>query len=402
MGKARHVRVLALSRASPNRAILRIVSSVTRQLHQKAAAMTSNSLLPCIERRGPVAAVGDPRTSPAAPAVSVTMCTCNGAQFVQAQVQSILDQDLDDFELLVVDDASDDGTWDLLQSLALRDPRILLHRNSKRLGVNANFGRAFTLARGALIAPADQDDLWAPGKLSTLLQRLGDASAVYCDSELIDETGRSLGKKMSDLYRMYEGRDARVFTFLNCVSGHALLFRRELLGDVLPVARGRMYDQWVAIVATSRAGIRYVPEPLVRYRQHAAAVTDVLKARDGRINKKDLGKRLQRYVDDLWWLWHLTTLPGPHRWFFRRMYGEFCRRAIEKPSIVAVVLLLLYQRPVFFTSSMSIKARWKAIKRYRRTMKLDQLSALSAFPIKLDLPPLPTSHPEGAGRRRVT
>ncbi|MDR1125618.1 MAG: glycosyltransferase [Deltaproteobacteria bacterium] len=98
------------------------------------------------------------------PEVSVIMPAGNAAAFAAEAVQSILGQSFGDFELLLLDDASTDDTWQLFQ--AQRDPRIYLHRNETRLGVSAGLNKLLGQARGRFIARMDADDLSAPGRLA--------------------------------------------------------------------------------------------------------------------------------------------------------------------------------------------------------------------------------------------
>jgi glycosyltransferase involved in cell wall biosynthesis len=78
--------------------------------------------------------------------LSIVMCTYNGAAFVEAQVQSILAQTYPFEELVIVDDASTDQTYALLQQLATADARIKLFQNPTNIGYNANFEKAIRLS----------------------------------------------------------------------------------------------------------------------------------------------------------------------------------------------------------------------------------------------------------------
>lgn len=216
------------------------------------------------------------------PLISVALCTYNGERFLREQLDSVLAQDYPSLEVVVVDDASTDGTRALLDAYAARDPRIRVTTNPTNLGFRRNFEVALGRCRGELIAPCDQDDVWLPGKLRLLQAALGAADAVYCDSELVDDLGRPLGIRMSDRFCMRTIVDPVVLLFGNCISGHALLLRRSLLDRALPVPAGVYHDWWLGLTAAASTPVPYVPEPLVRYRQHASNVTDVLHRRDAR------------------------------------------------------------------------------------------------------------------------
>lgn len=207
------------------------------------------------------------------PLISVALCTYQGERFLREQLDSLLAQDYPHLEIVAVDDASRDGTPALLQSYAARDPRLRVHRNPANLGLVRNFESAFRLCRGDLIAPCDQDDVWMPSKLSAMQAALGDAAAVYCDSEIVDEAGRPQGRRLSGRFRMAAVRDPASFLLVNCISGHALLFRRQLLPQALPIPEGVLHDWWLAFAACCAGRIEYCDRVLVRYRHHARAST---------------------------------------------------------------------------------------------------------------------------------
>ena len=213
------------------------------------------------------------------PLISVALCTFNGERFLRQQLDSILAQDYPNLEVVAVDDASEDGTRALLELYAARDARIRYTANPTNVGFRRNFERALGLCRGDLIAPCDQDDVWLPTKLSVLERAIEGVEAAYCDSELVDEQGRSFGVRMSDQFRMGSIDDPAPFLFGNCISGHAMLFRRSLLRRALPVPPGVYHDWWLGLVAAWLGPIAYVPDPLVQYRQHSRTVTDVLQRR---------------------------------------------------------------------------------------------------------------------------
>ncbi|MDE2149827.1 MAG: glycosyltransferase [Gammaproteobacteria bacterium] len=212
------------------------------------------------------------------PLISVALTAFNGERYLRGQLDSLLAQDYPDFEIVAVDDASADSTGEILDSYSAREPRLRCYRNERNLGVVGNFARAFARCRGELIAPCDQDDLWLPDKLSRLAGALTAADPAvmmaYCDSELLDEYGGSLGRRVSGKLVLTGIDDPLGFAFGNCVSGHAMLFRRELLERALPFPAAVFYDRWLAFAAAAIGRIVYVDAVLVRYRQHAAAQTD--------------------------------------------------------------------------------------------------------------------------------
>ena len=96
--------------------------------------------------------------------ISIVLCTYNGAAYLREQLDSLRAQTLPFYELVVQDDGSTDGTWELLEDYRRQhsDCRIRLFRNPQRLGYNRNFLTAVQRAEGDCIACCDQDDIW-PG-----------------------------------------------------------------------------------------------------------------------------------------------------------------------------------------------------------------------------------------------
>lgn len=217
---------------------------------------------------------------PGSPLVSVALCVHNGASYLREQIDSVLAQRDVAIEMIALDDASTDASMQLLRGYAARDPRIRCCGNPTNLGATASFERAMSMARGAFIAPCDQDDVWKPGKLARLLAAIGGADLAYCDSEYIDATGAPSGRHISDNIDMLSGSEPLTFLFANSVSGHAALVTRELFEAARPFPAGAYHDWWLALCAAGRGGVVYVPEVHVGFRRHAGASSTL--GRDGK------------------------------------------------------------------------------------------------------------------------
>jgi len=246
-----------------------------------------------------------PCPSPApSPLVSVALCTCNGEAYIEAQLASVLAQTYRDVEVVVVDDASTDRTAEIVEDAARRDDRIRVHRNPRRLGVNANFARAFALCRGDFIAPCDQDDIWSARKLQRLLAAIGEADLAYCNSAIVDAEGRPTGATLGGGRRMVKGRGHAALAFDNTVSGHAMVFRNTLLAEAAPFPDGVWYDWWLAFAALQRGGIIYVDEVMVEFRRHGGTQTRIGHATAG----TRLSRRQRRAREARQWLTSCAAL----------------------------------------------------------------------------------------------
>lgn len=205
------------------------------------------------------------------PTVSVAMCTFNGRRWLDAQLDSILASLGDDDELVIVDDASSDGTWSMLQ--ALTDPRVRTLRNRANCGVVASFERALCAARAPIVLLADQDDVWERDKRDAMLAAFDDdpsVTGVVSDATLIDADGVSIGDSFMATRGGFAGTLGATLLrsrFLGCAMG----VRRSVLDLALPIpARAPMHDMWLGVIAASLGRVAYVDRPLLRYRRHDA------------------------------------------------------------------------------------------------------------------------------------
>lgn len=290
------------------------------------------------------------------PLISIALCTYNGERFLQQQLDSLLAQDYPRLELIAVDDASTDGTARILLDLAARDGRVKAYVNPANLGFARNFERALTLCAGDWIAPCHQDDLWHPQKLSRLMNARGQADLVYCDSELIDENDSSLGQRVSERFHFYAGSDPRAFTFINCISGHAMLFSRELLNRALPLPAAVYHDWWLAFVAANGRGIACLPEALVQFRQHGSNVSNFTGQQ-----AKAKPAALQKFQRETLALKALADFNGTHRQFFQQVVEYWLRRQGHLFGWALACLLFKSRHAVFVIRSTPPALRFKHI-----------------------------------------
>lgn len=203
------------------------------------------------------------------PLISIVITTYNGEKFLKQQLDSLVAQDYPQIEIIAVDDCSTDQTFKVLQDYATKYPFFKAYLNEKNLGLNKNFEKGLLLAQGEYIAISDQDDIWKKEKISTLIQEIGNYTMVYHDSELIDSNGSALNKKLSEINQLGDFNTCLNFTIATRVPGHTMLFRKELVAKCIPFPKPILYDHWMAFVASCDTAIKFVPQALVSYRQHA-------------------------------------------------------------------------------------------------------------------------------------
>jgi len=214
------------------------------------------------------------------PKISVCIAACQGERYIALQLRSILEQLSADDEVIVVDDGSTDGTC--AEVSALQDARLVLIRNTENQGVLRAFETALSRSAGEIVFLSDQDDLWLPKKVETVLQAFAqdsDVILVASDAILIDDEGDKIG----DSFYARRGK-FRAGLWSNLLIGKfhgcTMAFRSALLRSALPFPPGRLvhHDTWIGCMNALIGGkTKYISEPLVAYRRHSTNVTGRIK-----------------------------------------------------------------------------------------------------------------------------
>ena len=216
----------------------------------------------------------------AQPLISVLIPAYNHARFVRAALDSVLQQSWSNLELIVIDDASPDATWQVLQECS--DPRVRLSRNERNLGSHGTLNAALQQARGEFITILNSDDLFLPHRLAAChaaLQASG-ADLVGTDMHLMDDDGALVQAHWwIDAYEALK----RVWTDTQdwpatLLAGNVFMttsnffFRRrwlEQVGDFQDLRYVLDYD-WLLRGLGQGLRLAWIDTPLLQYRLHAA------------------------------------------------------------------------------------------------------------------------------------
>lgn len=225
---------------------------------------------------------GDPWDLPGASRQRISVCVAafNGEKYIGAQLRSILDQLLPKDEVIVVDDASADHT--LKEVGKLRDERIRIIKHQETQGVVQTFEDAIRAATNEILFLSDQDDIWLPGKVSTILSVFAEdpeVRLVTSNVMLIDSTGDLLEKVDPPQSRPFRGGFWATL-LRNQYRGCTMAFRTSLRREILPLPKNYdvLHDIWIgARNRLSRGKAVHIAEPLVLYRRHATTVTGTNK-----------------------------------------------------------------------------------------------------------------------------
>jgi glycosyltransferase involved in cell wall biosynthesis len=200
--------------------------------------------------------------------ISVCIATYNGSKYIERQLRSILDQIGVGDEVIIVDDFSTDDTITIVNNID--DERVKLHRNLKNIGAVQTFGNALLLARGDLIFFSDQDDIWYPNKVMTVIDIFQTQSVdlVVHDAIVVD-SGKIISQSLFNMINSGNGVLKNIIS--NTYTGCCMSFRRELLEKVLPIPEklGLYHDAWIGISAEC-SGLKsiFLKTPLIEWNRH--------------------------------------------------------------------------------------------------------------------------------------
>lgn len=206
------------------------------------------------------------------PKVSVLMPAYNAEKYIADAMESILNQTFQDFELIVLNDCSRDGTEGII--LSYDDPRIVYVKNPENMGVAGTLNRGLELAKGEYIARMDADDISLPDRLEKQVQYLDEhpkVAVLGTNVELFDENGViSTGWSSTDPAQM------KVDLLFSCGLAHpSVMMRRnviqELGGYDLAFEGLEDYQLWCRVA--KHYDVTTLPDLLFRYRVHSAQVT---------------------------------------------------------------------------------------------------------------------------------
>lgn len=204
------------------------------------------------------------------PRVSVVMPAYNAERYVREAVDSILGQTFSDFELIAIDDGSNDGTGRILAEYADHESRVVFVRNERNIGLSRTLNRGLAIARGAYIARQDADDVSLTERLKTqvaLLDARPDVVLVGSTHYRIDPEGRTTG------LRSRPASDTAIrwrMLFHNCFSHTSIMLRADVLRTHAltydETADNEDYELWSRMIEYGQ--VLNTQEPLVKRRGH--------------------------------------------------------------------------------------------------------------------------------------
>lgn len=200
--------------------------------------------------------------------ITVLLPVYNGEQYIAEAVTSILAQTYTNFELLIMDDGSTDGTPQVLEPLAARDKRVRIHRRENR-GLIATLNEGLAMCCTELVARMDADDLAMPERLALQKKFMdGRPHIAVCGTGLeMYESGKVMTPRCNAPFDI-------LCLFASPLAHPTVMYRRSAVLDMggyafdMPAAED--YDLWCRMAAAGH-GIDNLPQSLLRYRMHPNA-----------------------------------------------------------------------------------------------------------------------------------
>lgn len=197
------------------------------------------------------------------------MAVHDGERFLARQLRSIVEQLRPGDQLVLVDDASSDGSADILARVAW--PWTERLRHAVCLGAVRSFEAGLRLARTDIVFLSDQDDVWLPGKRERFVAAFEAnprVTAVVSDARVVDADERTLDDSyLGGLGGFAGGVVATLWR--NRYQGCSLAVRARVLSLALPIPAGApMHDAWLGVVSRTLGPTVYLDEPLLLHRRH--------------------------------------------------------------------------------------------------------------------------------------
>lgn len=201
--------------------------------------------------------------------VSVVLAAYNGKKYINQQIESIL-RNLDAHdELIISDDGSTDGTYEIANNWSQIDARIKLI-NGPRSGIVKNFESLLSQANGEVVFFSDQDDVWDTGKVRTIKRLFESDHELTCVLHDVRVVNENLEVLQGSFFKMRGSRSGLTNNLIkNSYMGSAMAVRSDMRKYILPIPEHvPMHDQWIGLVNEVFGKTMLVHKTLSSYRRH--------------------------------------------------------------------------------------------------------------------------------------
>lgn len=227
--------------------------------------------------------------------IDILMSVFNGSNFIREQIDSIIGQTSDNWQLIIRDDGSTDNTLEIISEYQERYPGKIEALWDQQADKNANLGACQGFARilekstAKYVMFSDQDDVWLPFKIEKTLEKMQELEAIYQESTplmmhtdlmVVDQDLNVISDSFWKLQHWAPKNRHKLNRLLiqNATTGCTVMINQALRRLATPIpSRAIMHDYWLSLVSAAFGKIAYVNEPTILYRQHGANDTGAKK-----------------------------------------------------------------------------------------------------------------------------
>lgn len=216
------------------------------------------------------------------PLVSIALTTFNGRNFLREQLDSILSQTYQNYEVVMSDDGSDQETLDILEEYCAKDSRFRWSRSPLARGYRKNTQNAISLCKGDIIVLCDQDDVWFPNKLQSHVNAYRDPKVMWAFNRFVitDQNGKHIGYIEESLPDYYRHKTMLENVWGTCIGAAQTSYRADIIKRTLPIPDYcPAHDSWIQF-AIYPAKPYFIDEIVNTYRQHTSNEVGVTATRD--------------------------------------------------------------------------------------------------------------------------
>lgn len=211
--------------------------------------------------------------------ISIALCTYNGERFLQEQLDSLAAQTRLPDEVVVGDDGSTDRTLEILEQWAesVSFP-VRIRKNEKNLGFAGNFEQTMLRCKGEILFLCDQDDIWFPEKLETMIrvfEEKPEVGVVYCGASIVDGAGNPINRERAELGELELSTNYRELVHPFChthtnTSGCCTAVRASLLEKIFPLDPHYCHDSMIYMFGLFYTQFHTIRQDLMHYRFHGS------------------------------------------------------------------------------------------------------------------------------------
>lgn len=212
--------------------------------------------------------------------IEILLSTYNGELFLRQQLDSIIDQTYQEWEILIRDDGSCDNTISIINEYCERYPhKIRYIGDNKNIGCLLSYETLLQESKAPYILFCDQDDVWMPDKIESTLNKMifveksypGSSVLIHTDLEVVDQNKNAIHSSFWKLSHIKPNL-LKKFNYLgvyNGVTGCSMMINKAAKINAMPFsANARMHDSWISLCVSKVGYIDYVENKTILYRQH--------------------------------------------------------------------------------------------------------------------------------------